>query len=208
MRVDCPECGSPVFVDGPYENARCGACDSDVRVIDLWGDLMDRALSSEARGEEFQLASMLIAGTNVSVSHIAYATNRDTPPICTQCGELLDEVSRVPDGSSEDFYCPSCGTGHPTWPAPSYIPSHLRAKQVFLAPRENSEAPASAEANPARPILFGCMGCGAHLNVAVETPRVLTCEYCDADCYLPHEVWNRLHPVRKRRAFWIRLARN
>ncbi len=210
VRVNCPECGSALFIDGPYKKVLCDACGSRTSVSNLWPTLMENALDRGSGGRHFRAMSFVWAGNQVP--HILYGANKGHPPLCSHCDEVLDEVENVADGTNGNFFCPACGAAHPTWSAPGYLsskklPGGKRAKQVFMAPTEDSQgnaAPAAGE--PPKPILFGCLNCGANLRIAIETPRILTCEFCEADSFLPPAVWNRLHPIRKRRAFWIRLG--
>jgi DNA-directed RNA polymerase subunit RPC12/RpoP len=210
VRVDCPECGSALFIDGPYKNVVCTACRSRTSVTNLWPRLLENAIERGGTGQHFRALSLVWAGNQVP--HILYGANKGHPPICSECGHVITAADEIADGTDGQFFCPGCGLGHPTWAAPGYLaqtklPGGKRAKQIFMAPAESAEPPPAAPGAPeVRPVLFGCLNCGANLRITVDTPRVLTCEYCDTDCFLPPAVWHRLHPVRKRRAFWIRLG--
>ncbi len=204
MRVDCPECGSPVLLDGPYKRAACTACGARVSVANVWNWVVERALTDGGRGRHFQLSTLVQAGKN-ALGNIHVALNKDHPPICASCDAVLDELDQaVADGTNGTFHCPACGAPHPTWPAPGYL-KQAGVIQTFLAPPE--DAPASAAITPGttpKPILFLCPNCGASLKIGTETKRISTCEFCDVDTYLPPALWNQLHPVRRRRAFWLR----
>lgn len=209
VRVNCPECGSALFVDGPYKKVLCPACDSRTAVTALWPILLERAIDNGAGGRHFRSSSFIWAGNDVP--HILYAANKGHPPLCGRCDEVLDEAEHVAGGTDADFFCPACGAAHPTWPAPGYLsqkklPGGVRAQQVFMAPSEEAQGRPPAPARDAKPVNFGCPNCGANLAITGDSLRVLTCEFCEADSYLPPAIWNRLHPVRKRRAFWIRLG--
>jgi predicted RNA-binding Zn-ribbon protein involved in translation (DUF1610 family) len=201
VRIDCPECGTPILVDGPYKRAVCEGCRGAAPVANLWGRLVSRALEDGARGRGFRATSFLFAGN--AVPQIFYAANRDHVPLCSACDEPIEAADAVQTGTEGVFHCTACGAAHPTWPAPGYLKS-AKIEQVFMAPPEGQSPPANEPASALRPIVFSCVNCGAALRIASETPRVLGCDYCEVDNYLPAEVWNRLHPVRKRRAFWLR----
>lgn len=68
--------------------------------------------------------------------------------------------------------------------------------------RLHGEAEASLGPMPpsSQPILFACLGCGAGLKVD-GSARVVTCSYCQEACFLPDDLWLRMHPVIKRR--WL-----
>lgn len=201
VRVDCPECGSPVMLDGPWENMRCAACAHVTRVADLWPDVIEIAQEYGGSGTDFTLKT-IVRGL-LPTPNIACAVNKGHPPICNQCGEVLDEVASVPNGTDGAFHCPACGAAHPTWPAPKYMGAH--ARQVFMAPKgPGTEPPAPSATKAPRPVIFTCPSCGANLRIAQDTLRLLSCQYCDVDVFLPADIWLQLHPVRKRQAFWIR----
>jgi hypothetical protein len=204
VRVDCPECGSAVLVDGPYKKVPCAACGAKVVLTKSWQWIVERA-QEERGGESFRSLVLMQAGRD-AIGNIYVAFNKDQPPVCPSCDEVLDEVdgdSGVPNGTDGTFHCPSCGSAHPTWP----VPGHLKKAgvlQVFLAPREAPQAGGAMPEGSTKPIVFACPNCGANLEIGADSNRVRTCAYCDVDSYLPADLWNRLHPVRRRRAFWLR----
>ncbi len=51
-----------------------------------------------------------------------------------------------------------------------------------------------------------CMGCGARLKIGGDTPRIGTCDYCEATIYLPDALGLQLHPAQRKRAFYILLT--
>ncbi len=208
VRVDCPECGSAVLADGPYKKVLCTACGNRVQLTNAWKHLVTNALSVGARGRGFKLGSVEGVDGTEGLGTIFVAMNRGQPPICSACDEVLDEVDEgVADGTSGEFHCPACGSAHPTWPAPGHL-KKARVQQVFMAPPESAQQAAKAKAAQAnaKPIMFACPNCGANLKITGDTKRICTCAFCDVDSYLPAELWNQLHPVRRRRAFWLRCS--
>jgi hypothetical protein len=203
VRIDCPECGTPILVDGPYKRARCEGCHSGAPMANLWSRLVARALEDGARGRGFRTSSFIFAGN--AVPQIFYAANRDQVPLCSACDEPVPAADSVATGTDGLFHCTSCGVAHPTWPAPGYLKS-AKVEQVFMAPPEGQDVRQGPSSADVRPIAFSCVNCGAPSRISSETPRVLSCDYCEVDNYLPADIWNRLHPVRKRRAFWMRCA--
>jgi len=202
VRVDCPECGSPVMLDGPWVQMKCPACTQFSSVAEMWPALLERAEEYGAAGKEFAVRYMMCTGW--PTPNVFYAVNKDHPPVCGQCGEVLDEVDQIEDGADRDFHCPACGTPHPTWPARKYMGE--RAAQVFMAPRgpEERRGPALTPEKAVRPVMFTCPNCGGNLRIDQQTLRLLSCQYCDVDVFLPQELWLQLHPVRRRQAFWVR----
>ncbi len=158
---------------------------------------MERASEKAPGGTKFE--QKIIINTGWATPTVSYAMNKNHPPICN-CGEVLDEVSQIASGTDGAFHCPACGLKHETFPAPRFVRGS--AVQVFLAVRENQQATVSVP--DAKPVLFACPNCGANLHIDSEAKRIVTCQYCECDVFLPADLWHRLHPVRRRRAFWIR----
>ena len=76
------------------------------------------------------------------------------------------------------------------------------AVQIISTERDSEEqSTASLDMKDAKdsmkPVIFTCPNCSAVLRINTETARILTCEHCDSDVYMPDPIWNRLHPVKK-----------
>jgi hypothetical protein len=111
----------------------------------------------------------------------------------------------VPPGGDGRLSC-KCGACIATFPPPEWLRRAVpTAVQLFGAARESApEGLAVVESSTAiKPVVFGCPRCGAGLDIAAESPRILTCKYCDSDLYLPDALWHALHPVKKRTPFWV-----
>jgi hypothetical protein len=131
--------------------------------------------------------------------------------VCTACGDALP-VEAVPPGGDGRVAC-GCGVVVDTFPPPPWlaelVPTALQmfgATRVGVATGATPPSGVVTGATPtqsAKPVLFGCPRCGAGLDIAPETPRILTCRYCESDLYLPDLLWHALHPVTKRAPFWV-----
>jgi hypothetical protein len=96
----------------------------------------------------------------------------------------------------------SCGENVETFPPPPWLAARVpEIVQLFVARREG--VPAVAAAASAKPVLWSCPRCAAGLDIDAESPRILTCRYCESDLYLPDPLWHACRPVRKRAPFWI-----
>jgi hypothetical protein len=196
-RVDCPECGQPVFLEGPWADMRCPSCHATSPVGEIWDYLVSFAAEEAPRGKRFKLGS--VRNLNWPVPTVDYAVKVNQPPVC-ECGNVLDAVSQIQSGTDSTFHCPQCGAVHETFPAPKHVHG---VAQVFLARREDQQG-TTETAPDAKPVIFSCPQCSASLKIHSEHRRIVTCEFCDSDVFLPAELWHRLHPVRRRRAFWFR----
>lgn len=208
IRIDCPECGGGINVDAPHPTVRCGECHADVPLVggsgeSLWPWIIHNAMRSKGRDGVFANTSLLDTGATVPFVYLA--AHRGSVPRCPQCGDLMTALGQTADGTTGDVFCTACGAPVPTWPA-SYADADGDETrfQVFWAPPPGAASPASTPVASVKPVSFACPTCGGKLVIESETRRIVSCQYCDADAYLPSELWNHLHPVRRRQAFWIR----
>jgi hypothetical protein len=196
LRLSCPECGESSSIDGPWAQLRCVHCGSTTSIAYVWSKILGRAMEREAK-PTFQAAYYL--DTSMPISGFQYMYAAGMPPTCP-CGVALD-VAAIASGTEGTFACTACGEQHATFPAP--VTLSRKIQQVFLAVREEDQGVEPATA-AARPVMFACASCGGTLKITTETRRIVTCEFCDVDQFLPAVLWHQLHPVRKRRVFWLR----
>lgn len=199
-RADCPECGQPVMINGPWANMRCPSCHSTTSIGYYWPKVVASALEKGGKGRNF--TPRFIMDTSKPVTALHYAVSREQAPICSSCDAVLEGVDSIATGTDGSFHCAACGVSHETFPAPKNL--HSSALQIFLGTRSAEQLTEVARTDT-KPVLFDCTNCGGNLKITAATSRVLTCEYCDADLFLPQALWNVLHPIKKRRAFWVRL---
>lgn len=182
---ECPSCSQPVFVNGPLTATRCRSCLEEIA--------LDRKFWKMVFETDF--------GTVRKLSHRDLTIERTgSPPRCPKCGEALD-TDDVPAGTDGEVICASCATSSATFPVPEGFSWIENAEQVFCGEREGDE---SREISSMKPVAVSCIRCGAPLTVSVETPRNATCGYCKTVQYLPDSLWLSLHPVKTRRAWYIR----
>lgn len=219
VTLDCPECASPIPVNGLVPQVLCGACQA---VVELTGDLAWKRVLRYGRGEKCMEHGILMNNEGVAALDYFLAFRKrgqrlyrryegillevdDQPPLCHGCGEELDPTSLVEEvrkeGKDADAFCPGCGDALPIR-APGRWDRLAQRKVVAIvgetAPRGDLGEPETDEA-----ILFSCLGCGAALKVDASSPRLLACEYCEATSYLPDALWLRLHPAQRKRPFWF-----
>lgn len=89
------------------------------------------------------------------------------------------------------IFSPFCGDDINTYPAPDWLRAVVpNAAQVFGAERFGAVERVDASI---KPITFVCLDCGGGLKITSEQDCLITCSYCDSDCYLPDGLWRRLH---------------
>jgi hypothetical protein len=200
LRMECEECGGAVFLNGPMLEVTCGACLSRLKLdSDTWKSLIeDGDESYEEMGEKRYMTGNMWSGGR---KYVYYTKNEQ--PRCPACKETLD-LSKLDPLHDEEVFCPSCGQGAPTFPTPDWLRAELpRARQVFCAKREGESDDAAPDRDALKPIMMSCLHCGGALEITSETERVVPCEFCDTDHYLPDDLWRRMHPIKKRTPFFV-----
>lgn len=197
IRSACSECGEPLMVDGPLRTVRCVACQSLVEVeAQYWKKMMGFRTDEHARKRVTSTVFGLVGALSFHVRMGRAA------PTCSACDHPLDLASLQP-GMDGEVRC-ACGHATPTFPPPEWLRElDPTVVQILNAEREGAalKSPVSAQAD--RPVSFGCPDCGANLKITMESPRILACQYCKADLYLPDPLWRALHPVKKRSAWYM-----
>ena len=94
-------------------------------------------------------------------------------------------------------------------PPPPWLQAQVKTVHQLYTVDPRSLGPGEAElitvdVEAPRPVVMACPQCGGSLNITTEHARVTSCQYCSAEVFLPDEVWQRLHPVRTVRWWYVR----
>jgi len=90
--------------------------------------------------------------------------------------------------------CSTCGLSLSLQPTPDWLVNfHRDSRRVHFV--EAPTAAGSKKTGEREPIHMACTQCNANLSVDADSPRLMTCEYCDAQLYLPSDVWFTFHSV-------------
>ncbi|MBI5534576.1 MAG: hypothetical protein HY898_17755 [Deltaproteobacteria bacterium] len=123
-------------------------------------------------------------------------------PECQQCHRGKVGAERLAEFASRgSCACPECGTQIPVRPAdPVCFGINTGARFVV-----NEQAPSASGQSLQRrtkPVAFQCVSCGAGLRVD-GAKRMVGCEFCNVDNYLPDGLWQMLNPVPKPETFFL-----
>ncbi len=189
----CGKCGAGLPVNGLLWTVPCPSCHTEASFsAAFWHGALRQPDDRFAHGEgSFQ------ADQSTRVTWSA------EPPSCAACGAGLP-VDQVPAGTQGTVTCVGCGAGHSVVPAPAWleVPS---ARQVYCAEREEDRQGAPAETPGGdKPVFLSCPQCQGSLSVTAQSERLVVCQYCSAEVFLPDALWLRLHPVRKTSKWFVR----
>jgi|GEM_PF-928686 len=199
IKVDCPGCSQPLFINGPYKMVTCAYCGKETKVSEnFFQQLLPYSFE---KGRVFSYVADLV---DVDFS------GGEEKPQCGKCGRKLPlpekKISR-----EHAVSCSKCSTEHRCIPAPSMLKGIQGSQGEYYICGEAEQViyihDAESELNKnMKPVAVACVSCGSTLTINVETPRNTTCPYCNTTQYLPDPLWRSLHPVPKRRSWYIRWA--
>ena len=190
----CPKCGNPLQIPGPHLDLLCDHCLETSEAKPKYWDIIPSALeySSESPGKASGWSQNFRTDIDCMI----------TAPKCPSCKTLLP-AARIAAGTDGDTLCPSCGEDINTYPAPEWLKKVCpNVEQIFGAEKSGQ---IETDSSKVKPITFLCPDCNGNLKITAKEARVITCQYCDSDCYLPDGLWRRLHPVRTRSWWYVRL---
>lgn len=200
FRMECEECGGAVFLNGPTLEVECPSCMSRLKLdADDWKSLLEHGDESyqELGDKHYMSGNLWSAGRK----YVYYTKNEQ--PRCPACKEPLG-LTQLDPLHDDVVACPGCGHRAPTFATPDWLRAELpRARQVFCAKGEGESDDATPDPAALRPIVMSCLHCGGKLEITSETERIVPCEFCDTDHYVPDDIWRRMHPLKKRTPWYV-----
>ncbi len=194
--INCPKCDSPVMLNGPLEKAHCERCQSDTDVPhEYWKDILENIL------EEVKNELKEGEGSNSNIFGMFKTTllYGRLKPRCEECKTYFE----VNEGLSEAYVhkCSECGCSIEISPCPSWLKKIHPAIKLLV----NADLKSSSGKEPpaiSGPIVFSCPKCGGALTID-GMDRLVPCEYCGVNVYLPDDLWLRLHPAKTKERWFI-----
>lgn len=204
--IKCPKCDGPLPLNGPLETAHCDRCQADIDVPhEFWKDILSD-IHEEVKGE-LEVGdgrqSTIFGTFNVTLTYY------HVPPHCTKC----DTAFEVDEGLTQPYThtCAECGRKVEVLPAPEWlVKEYPPAKILIDAPpatagvegAEKGEGKDMEKSAVSTPIAFTCPQCGGALMVD-GSDRLVRCQYCSVDVYLPDDLWLRMHPAKVKESWLV-----
>jgi ssDNA-binding Zn-finger/Zn-ribbon topoisomerase 1 len=183
-------------MNGPFEKVKCDYCLTETGFAELddhfWEYIFESSEYDENSGSLENTYKLDLKWSN---------------PKCSKCKTDL-EIANYNFDSEDPVICSKCSYENTSYPAPVFLKEDklfdLTAQYIFCAEKEGEKK--ILDQTEVKPIAFQCVSCAAKLSVNRESPRNYECEHCGTTQYLPDPIWKALHPVKKRRAWYIRFA--
>ncbi len=184
LKLKCMECGKFIPLNEPVQEMQCNYCHSNIKVDDeIWQDIFDK--------------------NNVVTSCLDYEIDiekRKTKPVCpnNKCKQEI-QIDDIPIDSDKTIICKSCKKEIHNYPAPEWLKKYsehgtLPVLIIGVEPKKETGF---------KTVVTKCISCGASMKISLETPQICNCEHCNSSQYLPDEVWKKLHPVSRRKEWYI-----
>jgi hypothetical protein len=185
INVNCKECGRLIPLNGPAQSLKCNSCLTINELNDkFWNDIFEESYSEWSLEDSFNVEYEVCA------------------PRCSECDTELNTTEI--NNSDSALKCTNCGIDNLLYTVPEWF---RKFERYGLKPKKIisgiSLTASSSDSNKIRPVAIRCISCTAALSITVDTPRNCTCEHCGTVQYLPDPLWKALHPVKKRKDWYI-----
>jgi hypothetical protein len=182
----CRGCGQPVAINALLSQFSCDRCGRTAELdARIWKLVLHEPLRdgpSLSNTQEKTASLVTDAGRFQVVFRKASGA----------CGVCRAPVDRAAARTAASAYVHQCACGMRT--ACRTTPPELDLQNVELVREEDVELLWPQQRKEA--VTLKCNGCGGPQTVGGATTRIFSCSYCNAQCYVPDDLWSLLHPVR------------
>ena len=197
ISIECHGCRIAIPLNGVVASALCYHC-GEANAFDarFWAS----ALASGTFASALELGVGETQTTDLP-NGLRVEMSRRTP-WCERCkGGAIDLTNIATFAAHGSCACTACGQLIPVRRADA-VCTACNAGARFVV---NEQAPGAAGQSlqaRTKPVVFQCMSCGGSLHVD-GAKRLVTCEFCKNDNYLPDGLWQILNPVPKPQTFFL-----
>jgi hypothetical protein len=196
IKTSCAHCGNALPLNALVEKIFCPSCQQmNDFPYDLWKkSILDSALNeySDLKEGEGQTQTVMTGGGNFS---IMYGLQK---PRCQKCKTGINPEHFFDYAHAGSTTCGKCSNVVSVRKLPDELVSMFEGVSFIIG--EDSDMFTNSKAgmktpNAVKPILFTCPQCAGNLKID-GTSRVINCNFCNSEIYLPDDLWLRLHPVK------------
>jgi DNA-directed RNA polymerase subunit M/transcription elongation factor TFIIS len=196
IKTECKHCGGSLIINALVNEVLCPACHkANEFPYGYWKEsIISSALNEHKELKEGEgQNSTLISGEYTF--NIMYGILK---PRCGKCKTSLNPDKFGDYAKSGKTNCEKCGNEISVRTVPENLKGSFPNINFLIG--EDSDMFSKGDGNiktpnAVKPILFTCPACAGNLKVD-GSDRVITCNFCNSDIYLPDDLWFRLHPVK------------
>jgi DNA-directed RNA polymerase subunit RPC12/RpoP len=196
-KIQCPQCGLPVTLNGPWEVAHCDSCQSNIDIPhDFWINALKDCLNDFHTFAEGEGRNSTVFG----YFQTSLLNGRLKPRCPDDKTDLdIDESATLPAKA----FCTKCGKEFAVVAPPDWLTSALPAIKLMVG-TDLEQSTVAPKSDVQGPVVFVCPQCGGTLQVDGKD-RMLNCQYCHSNVYLPDDLWKRLHPIKTVQRWYLGL---
>ncbi len=198
----CSSCGQPAPLNGPFEKITCSGCFKPVRIpLDTLAGFFNDFDEEHQGYDKGEGSGGTMFGGGGSLEYSYW----NLEPRCAKCKAKLPEFSLKTD---KTHACSKCNTPFYVYPASERFKNIAPSVKQFISSEKEEKSSADNDLKPdekeSSPIVMSCPKCGGTLSVTEMSERIMKCEYCAVDVYIPDAVWQRMHPVKGTAEWFVR----
>jgi predicted RNA-binding Zn-ribbon protein involved in translation (DUF1610 family) len=199
----CNSCGNPVPITGPFQKTVCPSCFNDVQVhSESFADFFNSFDEEYSSLDHGQGSGGTVIGGRGSFEYAYWRLE----PRCSDCKNKFPEHDSKTEGK---FNCPKCGKEYYVFPASKEIQELSPSVTQFITFEKVNGKDDKSTVNPDESkqslVVMSCPKCGGAVTVTEMSERIMKCEYCTTEVYVPDAVWKRLHPVKQKVEWFVKL---
>lgn len=204
----CPACNAAIPLNGISKVARCSSC-QEVTPLEgrfRWEELLNYK-NPPVNVFKATLTHKPGMGENGAWVPVKLSTRR-VAPRCPHCEEPIHLSSfpiKLVPGIDHPVICPNihCHRTIQAMAVPDYFATAFPMTLWVIGGYVSMSSPAAREEIKAtKPVVLSCMSCGGTLRVD-GTNRIVVCEFCSSNNFLPDALWLFLHPRPKMTPWYI-----
>lgn len=199
---NCRKCGFPLPLNAVTDKILCRYCDSYNEInYEKWRDIISQEYTECERSNNYETKSMsaFATGTKVMIDY------EKSNVICIACNNILtDEVFDDID-QNKDYECMNCESKIFIRKVPKEIKSVFPGATFIVGEDPHQIGGVESkfkEDDGSKPVLLRCPSCASNLKID-GTKRLIACEFCSSNIYLPDDLWFELHPPRKTKSWFV-----
>jgi hypothetical protein len=204
LQVSCPGCGALHALAGFHEQETCLECGKIIPLREFYrsrlfgGADMTKYMNGFLSGTVEQ-----IGGGAVNQAGAYKMTYSSRAAYCEECFKEAPEADIMSAINNNTPFACACGHKMPVKPADDFIRSIHPKILGILNDSEGKDFMEKDVDEKKQMIVFSCMTCGAGLQLSSDSGRMIKCQYCDNENYLPDAIWGKLHPDKDVEPFFV-----
>jgi hypothetical protein len=195
IKTKCGYCGNPLLINALVNDVFCSKCQKTNKLSnDLWYSILDDAVK-EVPDMDMNQAQTSTSFMGEYTFNLLYG-KQDAR--CDECKTVIDINAIKIITNKSTYECKKCKSMIQLRPAPEFVNKKFPSAKwvvgedsnLIITGKKKHKIPEAA-----KPVLFTCPSCAGNLEID-GTDRMVICEFCDSQIYLPDDLWFRLHPAK------------